>query len=87
MFTLTGPTIATVAVDPANDSLGSFIVELWYCTENGWKSSYDSSLIAELTKGEAYSYDMILKPIDGATAYAIRLYSNYDGLGWSITAK
>ncbi len=87
MFTLTGPTIATVAVDPSNDSLGSFIVELWYCTEQEWKRSYDSSLIAELTKGEAYSYDMILKPIDGATAYAIRLYSSYDGLGWSITAK
>lgn len=87
VFTLDGPTIVTLAVEPANDALGSFIVELWYLSEFGWSYAYDSSLIADLKKDEAYSYDMILKPVDGATVYAFRVYSNYDNLGWTITAK
>lgn len=87
LFTLTGPIIATVDIEPANDSLGSFIVQLWYQTEQGWKYDYDSSLLAELTQGEAFSHDMILKPFEGASGYAIRVFSNYDGLKWTITAK
>ena len=86
-FTLSGPTIVTVETEPANDSMGGFIVELWCRTEWGWKYSYESSLNADLTKGETYSHDMILKPVDGATEYAIRVISNYDGLGWKITAR
>lgn len=87
LFTLTGPVIATVAVEPANDIVGSFIIELWYHTEWGWDYAYDCSLIADLKENEAFTYDMILKPVDGATAYAIKVFSNYDGLGWEITAK
>lgn len=87
LFMLTGPVIATVSVEPANDSLGSFIVELWYQTDRGWAYDYESTLLADLTKDEAFTYDMILKPVDGATAYAIKVFSNYDGLGWKITAK
>lgn len=86
MFSLSAPVIVALNVEPAND-IGSFIVEEWYCTEWGWDYSYDASLIADLTEGEAYSYDMILKPVDGATAYAIKVFSNYDGLSWTIKAK
>lgn len=86
MFNLSGPIIVTLGVDPVND-VGSFIVEEWYCTEWGWDYAYDTSVIADLTEGEAYSYDMILKPVDGATAYAIKVFSNYDGLNWRITSK
>ena len=86
IFTLDKPTIATVTIDPSDD-IGSFFIELWYCTESGWDYDYEQGVIPDLKRGEPYSYDMILKPIDGATAYAIRVYSNYDGLYWSITAK
>lgn len=86
-FTLAGPTIATLATETVEDGLGSFIVELWYQSAWGWDYAYESTLIADFVKGEPYSYDMILKPVDGATAYAIRVYSNYDGLNWTITAK
>ena len=85
IFTLDAPTVVTVSVDPTNET-GSFIIEFWYNGEDGWKYDYEQTLMP-VFNGEPYSYDTVLNPQDGATQYAILVYSNYADLNWSITAK